>query len=283
MIAVAALVALLQAEPAREYLWPQGAPGAVGEEERDKPSITPFLAAADQATGAACLVLPGGGYGNLMTTYEGDDVARWLNGIGVHGFVLRYRVGPRYNHPSPMLDVQRAIRTVRSRAAEWKVDPAKIGVWGFSAGGHLAATAACHFEDGKPDAEDAIEKAGSRPDFAIMTYPVISYVAPFAHSGSRKLLMGPKADDPELRGFLSLEKQVKPATPPCFLMHTSEDRVPAEHSVEFYLALRKAKVPAELHVYEKGPHGYGLGFKTPAVSRWTERLTDWLRLRSAVR
>jgi acetyl esterase/lipase len=279
MIAIAAFLALLQAESARDYLWPKGAPGAVGEEERDKPSITRFPAPADKATGASCIVCPGGGYGNLMTTYEGDDVARWLNGIGVHGFVLRYRVGPRYSHPSPMLDVQRAIRTIRSRAAEWGVDPAKIGVWGFSAGGHLTATAATHFDEGKADAEDPIDRASSRPDYAIMTYPVISYVAPYAHSGSMKLLMGAKADDLQLREFLSLEKQVKPTTPPCFLMHSNEDRVPAEHSVEFYLALRKAKVPAELHVYEKGPHGYGLGLKDPVLKSWPERLTDWLRVR----
>lgn len=282
MNAIVALVLLLQADPSREYLWPKGAPGAVGEEERDKPSITPFFAPAEKATGAACIVCPGGGYGNLMTTYEGDDVARWLNGVGVHGFVLRYRVGPRYSHPSPMNDVQRAIRTIRSRAAEWKIDPKKIGVWGFSAGGHLTATAAVHFDEGKADAEDPIERASSRPDFAVMTYPVISYVAPYAHTGSMKLLMGARAEDLQLREFLSLEKQVKPTTPPCFLMHSHEDRVPAEHSLEFYLALRKAKVPAELHVYEKGPHGYGLGLKDPVLRSWPERLTDWLRLRGCV-
>jgi acetyl esterase/lipase len=159
---------LLQAAPAKaplERLWPKGAPGAVGEEERDNPSITPFFAPADKATGAACIVCPGGGYGGLMTSYEGDEVAEWLNGIGIHGFVLRYRLGPRYNHPAQMHDVQRAVRLVRARAAEWKIDPARIGVWGFSAGGHLASTAATHFDDGKADAEDPIDRAGCRPDF----------------------------------------------------------------------------------------------------------------------
>src|SRR4051812_37199021 len=138
----------------RSYLWPLGAPGAVGEEERDKPSLTAFPAPEEKATGAACIVCPGGGYGGLMTSYEGDDVARWLNGLGIHGFVLRYRLGPRYHHPAMMNDVNRAVRMVRARAAEWKIDPDKIGVWGYSAGGHLAATAATHFDDGLADAED---------------------------------------------------------------------------------------------------------------------------------
>jgi acetyl esterase/lipase len=286
MIRILAAILILGAAPAQkaplERLWPKGAPGAVGEEERDKPSITPFLAPAEKATGAACIVCPGGGYGGLMTSYEGDEVAEWLNGIGVHGFVLRYRLGPRYNHPSQMNDVQRAVRMVRARAAEWKVDPAKIGVWGFSAGGHLAATAATHFDDGKVDAEDPVEKASCRPDYAIMTYPVISLVAPYTHMGSTKNLLGPKVGDMELREFLSPEKQVTAKTPPCFLMHSWEDGVPAENSIDFYLALRKAKVPAELHVYEKGPHGYGLGLKDPILRSWPERLTDWLGVRGCV-
>lgn len=277
---------LLQSAPQKaplERLWPKGAPGAVGEEERDKPSITPFLAPADKATGAACIVCPGGGYGGLMTSYEGDEVAEWLNGIGIHGFVLRYRLGPRYNHPAQMNDVQRAVRMVRSRAAEWKIDPAKIGVWGFSAGGHLASTAATHFDDGKADAEDPVERAGCRPDFAVMTYPVISLVAPYVHMGSTKNLLGPKFNDMELREFLSAEKQVTAKTSPCFLMHSYEDGVPAENSVDFFLALRKAKVPAELHVYEKGPHGYGLGLKDPVLRSWPERLTDWLKVRGMLK
>jgi len=278
------LLTLLAAPAAdKEYLWPKGAPGAVGEEERDKPSITPFLAPEDKATGAACIVCPGGGYGGLMTSYEGDEVCQWLNGIGVHAFTLRYRLGPRYHHPAMMNDVNRAVRMVRARAAEWKIDPAKIGVWGFSAGGHLAATAATHFDDGKADAEDPVERVSSRPDFAIMTYPVISLVAPYTHMGSTKNLLGDKVNDMELRAFLSPEKQVTAKTPPCFLMHTWEDAVSAENSVEFYLALKKAKVPAELHVYEKGKHGYGLGLKDPVLKSWPGRLTDWLRVRGMLK
>lgn len=281
----ALLLLVLLAAPAadKEYLWPKGAPGAVGEEERDKPSITPFLAPEDKATGAACIVCPGGGYGGLMTSYEGDEVCQWLNGIGVHAFTLRYRLGPRYHHPAMMNDVQRAVRMVRARAAEWKIDPAKIGVWGFSAGGHLAATAATHFDDGKADAEDPIEKVGCRPDFAIMTYPVISLVAPYTHLGSTKNLLGDKVNDMELRAFLSPEKQVTAKTSPCFLMHSSEDGVAAENSIDFYVALHKAKVPVELHVYEKGPHGYGLGLKDPVLRSWPERLTDWLRVRGMLK
>src|SRR6185295_14999270 len=280
---LAAVLILLQDKPPMERLWPTGAPGAVGEEEKDKPSITFFAAPADTATGAACIVCPGGGYGALMTSYEGDDVARWLNGIGVHGIVLRYRLGPRYHHPAMMNDVNRAVRLVRSKAADWKIDPERIGVWGFSAGGHLAATAATHFDDGKADAEDPVEKLSSRPNFAIMTYPVISLVAPYTHMGSTKNLLGDKVGDMELRAFLSPEKQVTAKTPPCFLMHSSEDGVPAENSVDFYLALRKAKVPCELHVYEKGPHGYGLGLKDPVLKSWPERLTDWLRVRGMLK
>jgi len=267
----------------KEYLWPKGAPGAVGEEERDKPSITPFLAPEDKATGAACIVCPGGGYGGLMTSYEGDEVAQWLNGIGIHGFVLRYRLGPRYHHPAMMNDVNRAVRLVRARAAEWKVDPDKIGVWGFSAGGHLAATAATHFDDGKADAEDPVEKVSSRPNYAIMTYPVISLVQPYTHMGSTKNLLGDKVNDMELRAFLSPEKQVTAKTPPCFLMHTFEDGVSAENSIDFYSALKKVNVPAELHVYEKGKHGYGLGLKDPVLKSWPERLTDWLKVRGMLK
>jgi acetyl esterase/lipase len=268
----------------RLLLWPNGAPGAVGEEERDKPSITAFPAPEEKATGAACIVCPGGGYGGLMTSYEGDEVCQWLNGIGVHAFTLRYRLGPRYHHPAMMNDVNRAVRMVRSRAAEWKIDPEKIGVWGFSAGGHLAATAATHFDDGKADAEDPVEKVSSRPNFAIMTYPVISLVAPYVHVGSMKNLLGAEGmKNMELREFLSPEKQVTAKTPPCFLMHSWEDTVPAENSIDFYLALRKMKIPAELHVYEKGPHGYGLGLKDPVLKSWPERLTDWLRVRGMLK
>jgi acetyl esterase/lipase len=265
------------------YLWEKGAPLAQGEEEKDKPNLSVYLAPEDKATGAACVVCPGGGYGGLAKDHEGHQVATFLNGHGVSVFVLSYRLAPKYHHPCMMLDVQRAVRTVRARAAEWKVDPARIGVMGFSAGGHLTSIAVTHFDDGKADAEDPIEKVSSRPNYAIMTYPVISLVQPYTHMGSTKNLLGDQVNDMELRAFLSPEKQVTAKTPPCFLMHTFEDGVSAENSIDFYSALKKANVPAELHVYEKGKHGYGLGLKDPVLKSWPDRLTDWLRVRGMLK
>jgi acetyl esterase/lipase len=263
-----------------EFLWPKGAPGAMGEGPADKPFLSIYAAPADRANGAAIVVCPGGGYGGLALSHEGHDVAAWLNGLGVSAFVLRYRHSP-YRHPAPMMDVQRAIRTVRSRAKEWNVDPAKIGVLGFSAGGHLASTAVTHFDDGKADAEDPIDRAGCRPDFGVLVYPVIVLDKPYTHQGSKKNLLGDKVNDPALVEDLSTEKRVTEKTPPCFLIHTTEDRgVPPENSIDFYLALRKAKVPAELHIYEKGPHGFGLGNdKNPELKSWPERCASWMAVR----
>jgi len=268
-----------------ELLWPKGAPGALGEEERDKPSLSIYLAPAEKANGAAVVVCPGGGYGTLAKDHEGHQVAVWLNGLGVHAFVLTYRIAPRYRHPAPMLDVQRAIRTVRARAGEWKVDPARIGVWGFSAGGHLASTAVTHFDGGKPDAEDPIERASSRPDFGVLVYPVIVLDKPYTHQGSKRNLLGDRVNDPQLVEDLSTEKRVTEKTPPCFLFHTTADTgVPPENSIDFYLALRKAKVPGELHIYERGPHGVGLGNdKHPELKSWPDRLAAWLEVRGVLK
>jgi acetyl esterase/lipase len=264
-----------------ELLWPNGAPGAAGEEDRDKPSITLYRAPADKACGAAVVVCPGGGYGALALGHEGHDVGTWFNSIGVHAFILKYRLAPRYHHPAPMLDVQRAIRTVRGRSKEWGVDPQRIGVMGFSAGGHLTSTAVTHFDDGKADAEDPIERASCRPDFGVLVYPVIVLDKPYTHQGSKKNLLGDKVNDPALVEDLSTEKRVTEKTPPCFLFHTTGDTgVPPENSIDFYLALRKAKVPAELHIYERGPHGVGLGNdKFPELKSWPSRLADWLGVR----
>jgi acetyl esterase/lipase len=261
-----------------EYLWPGGAPLATGEGEKDKPNLSVYLASPEKASGAAVVVCPGGGYGGLAKGHEGHEVATWLNERGVSAFVLTYRVAP-YRHPCPMLDVQRAIRTVRARAAEWKVDPDRIGVWGFSAGGHLASTSVTHFDQGRPDAEDPIERASCRPNLGILVYPVIVFDKPYTHLGSKKNLLGDKVNDPELGLDLSTEKRVTPETPPCFLMHTSGDTgVPPENSIDFYLALRRAKVPAELHIYEKGQHGFGLAPRDPVLSSWPDRLAAWLGL-----
>jgi acetyl esterase/lipase len=210
---------------------------------------------------------------------EGEQVAAWLNSLGVTAFVLKYRLGPSYHHPIELGDAQRAIRTVRFRAAEYRVDPARIGIMGFSAGGHLASTAGTHFDAGIPGAADPIDRIGSRPDFLVLCYPVISLHDPYAHVGSRVMLLG-NAPDPTLVDNLSNESQVTAETPPTFLFHTANDRtVPVENSVNFFLALRKAGVPAEMHIYESGPHGVGLAATDATLSSWPARLEAWLRSR----
>jgi acetyl esterase/lipase len=276
-------------KPKVEPLWPKGAPGAKGTEAADRPTLTVFLPAADKANGCAVVICPGGGYGGVVDTYEGKDVARWLNEKGVAAFVLRYRHAPRYRHPAPLEDAQRALRTVRARAAEWKVDPRRIGIMGFSAGGHLASTAGTHFDDGKPDADDPIDRASCRPDFLVLAYPVITLKEPHVHKGSRDNLLGDKPSK-ELLDSLSNDEQVTAKTPPTFLFHTSEDTVvPPENSVLFYLALRRHKVPAELHVYEKGRHGVGLATgaggtpNDPVLTTWKEHLADWMKGRGLLK
>jgi acetyl esterase/lipase len=273
----AAITALPQLKT--ESLWPDGAPGAAGNEELDKPSITIWPADPAKATGTAVVVCPGGGYGHLAMDHEGKQIAEYLNNLGVSAFVLKYRLGPRYHHPAPLQDAQRAIRTVRSRAAEFKVSPDRIGIWGFSAGGHLASTAGTHFDNGRADAQDPIERVSSRPDFMVLAYPVISLTTEYVHKGSRRNLLGDNPD-PKLVQSLSNELQVSARTPPTFLFHTDADTaVPPENSVLFYLALRKAGVPAEMHIYQNGQHGVGLATKDPVLSSWPGRLADWLRVR----
>src|SRR6266446_693562 len=264
------------AKPQAILLWPNGAPGAVGNEDKDKPTLTVYRPPADKANGTAVVICPGGGYGFLAVDHEGKQVAEWVNSIGLAGFMLQYRIAPRYHHPAPLQDAQRAIRTVRARAKEWHIDPTRIGIWGFSAGGHLASTAGTHFDRGHP-AEDPVEEASCRPDFLILAYPVISMEPDIGHMGSRINLIG-KNPDPKLVEDLSNEKQVTEQTPPTFLFHTNADSgVLPENSVQFYLALRKAKVPAELHIYERGPHGVGLAPRDPILSTWKDRLEAWMK------
>jgi acetyl esterase/lipase len=240
------------------------------------PTLTPFLPAKDKANGAAIIVLPGGGYGHLSDR-EGPPVAEWLNTLGITAFVLKYRLGPRYHHPAPLQDAQRAIRTVRARAKDWGLDPQRIGILGFSAGGHLAATAGTHFASGRSDAPDPIERVSSRPDLMILIYPVIT-MRELTHQGSKENLLGPQPS-PELVTLLSNEEQVTKETPPTFLVHTMTDpAVPVENSMMFAAALRKASVPFEFHLYERGPHGFALGDKDPILATWPARCADWLRL-----
>ena len=255
-------------------LWPDGAPGAVGQQPDDIPTLTPYLPPMGKDNCGAVVICPGGGYG-FLAPHEGRPVAEWLNSNGIAGFVLKYRIAPRYKHPAPLQDANRALRTVRARAAEWGVRPDRIGILGFSAGGHLASTAGTHFDAGRADAADPIERASSRPDAMVLIYPVIT-MKEKTHGGSRNNLLG-KDPSAELINLLSNEEQVTSQTPPAFLIHTVEDTaVPYENSNLFIAALRKAGVPHEFHLYEKGPHGFGLADKDPVLSTWPKLCAAWL-------
>lgn len=271
-------------EPTKLPLWPEGAPGALGKAEADVPTITVYPAPAGKATGASVVICPGGGYGMLAKDHEGKQVAAWLNSIGVAGIVLEYRLGPRYHHPVMLNDAQRAIRMVRHKAAEWKLDPKRVAILGFSAGGHLASTAATHFDLGKPDAADPVDRQSCRPDRAILVYAVIAMGTPYGHGGSKKNLLGENPSD-ELVMSLSNETQVTKDTPPTFLAQTDADgAVPAENSLLYVLAMRKAKVPVEFHLFERGQHGLGLGSGSvehkikgdPAFGSWPGLCATWL-------
>jgi acetyl esterase/lipase len=257
-------------------LWEGQAPGALGTEEVDRPTLTIYRAARG-ATGTGVVVAPGGGYGALAMDHEGRQVAAYFNAMGVAAFVLKYRLGPKYHHPVELGDAQRALRLVRTRAQEFGVNPARLGLMGFSAGGHLAATAGTRFDNGNPSATDPIDRTGSRPDFLILGYPVITFETGVTHAGSVRNLLG-ENPDPKLIELMSNELHVTAQTPPTFLFHTNADTgVPAENSIRFYLALRKAKVPAEMHIFENGPHGVGLALGDPALGQWPVLLTNWLR------
>jgi acetyl esterase/lipase len=269
-------------------LWENGAPGATGTGDADKPTLTIFRTTG-QGPHAAVIIAPGGAYSHLAMTYEGRDVATYLTSVGVTAFVLRYRLTP-YHYPIELEDAQRAIRLVRSRAADFGVDPARVGVMGFSAGGHLMATAGTHFDAGDPSASDPIDRASCRPDFMILGYPVISFQASTlgtadvlrANGSSGRNLLGDNPD-PKLLDDLSDELQVTAQTAPTFIYHSSSDQtVPVASSVAFYLALRKAGVPAELHTFENGAHGGGLALGDPARGIWPTLLVNWLRGRGII-
>ena len=264
--------------PSAQPLWSGPPPMAQGTAAEDIPTLTPFLPAANP-TRTAVIIAPGGGYNHLAFDKEGTEIARWLNERGVAGFVLKYRLGAKYHHPAELADAQRAIRTVRAQAAALGIDPAHIGMWGFSAGGHLTATAGTLYNQGPPAASDQIDRQSARPDFLILAYPVVTFDSTYAHMGSRKLLLGDNPD-PALVELLSPEKHVTPTTPPTFLFATTDDPVvPVMNSVLFYSALVAAKVPAEMHLFAHGPHGVGLAHPFPDLKGWPDLLATWMRSR----
>ncbi len=259
-------------------LWPGGAPGAKGTAETDIPTVTAYLPAADKATGAAFVICPGGGYG-MLADHEGKGYAEWLAEHGIAGIVLKYRLGSQgYRHPVMLQDAARAVRLTRSKATEWKIDQKRVGIMGSSAGGHLASTLLTHFDAGKADDADPIERESSRPDLGILCYPVISMGAS-THGGSKKNLLGDNPS-PELVDELSNEKQVTAQTAPCFIWHTWEDKaVKVENALAFASALQVNGVPFDLHVFQKGGHGMGLGSGRQAgvTHPWTQDCLFWLR------
>ncbi|HTJ79298.1 MAG TPA: alpha/beta hydrolase [Rariglobus sp.] len=256
-------------------LWPDHTPGALGNSPDDIPTLTVYSPPAGQANGASMLILPGGGYG-MLAGHEGKGYADWLTTHGVTCYVFKYRLGSHgYHHPVEFNDAARGLRTVRHLAREHGLDPARVGIMGSSAGGHLASTLLTHFDAGKPTATDPIERESSRPDLGILCYPVIT-MGEFTHKGSKLNLLGANPS-PELVKELSNELQVTSQTPPCFIWQTVADPVvPVENSLLFAEALRKNHVPFSLHLYEKGGHGQGLG--RPLLP-WGDECLYWLHER----
>jgi acetyl esterase/lipase len=245
------------------------------------PDIAVFLPSAGNATGEAVVICPGGGYHILAYDWEGIDIARWFSSRGIAAAVLKYRLPVSKSnivpHKTPLLDAQRAFRMVRYHAGSWNIDPGRIGIMGFSAGGHLASTLSTHFDSGDPDNEDPVERVSCRPDFSVLVYPVISFTEAFTHRGSRTALLG-ENPDPELITYYSNELQVTPQTPPAILIHSGDDEaVPVDNSIAYYRALRSLGLPAELHIYPYGGHGYSLALRKGHLSTWPDRVLDWIR------
>jgi acetyl esterase/lipase len=273
-------------------LWPEGVPGAIAgggpEVVTDgrvsnvhEPSLTPYLAPAGTRPATAVIVCPGGGYNLLAADHEGRAVAEWLNGLGVSAFVLKYRLR-EYGHPAPLRDVLRAVRLLRSDAPKWGIAPDRIGVVGFSAGGHLAASSGTLFDEADGRTGAPLDATSARPDFMILVYPVIRLAGPYAHTGSGRSLLGAQAT-PELLERYSLDARVTKDTPPAFLVHGGTDTaVPPENSVLFYLALRRAGVAAELHLYQAGPHGIGLRPGNGPMSDWPKRCAEWMAAKGLI-
>jgi len=245
------------------------------------PDIAVYLPVKKFAGGQAVVICPGGGYTGLAYDLEGTEIAKYLNSIGVAGIVLKYRLpSPRSNlepYKSPLMDAQRALRVVRYNAEKWNIDPDKIGVMGFSAGGNLASTLGTHFDYGDNSSADPVEKLSCRPDFMILMYPVITFTEPCMHRGSRDALLG-NNPSPQLVKLFSNELQVRDDTPPAFFVHADNDTaVPVENTLLMYRALREKKIPAELHIITEGEHGFGLGIDNNHINSWTNSLRLWLR------
>lgn len=277
------------ADPVIVPLYPATYPAVIPAEKQEKavnnvgfinnihyPTLDVYLPAAGQATGCGVVICPGGGYTGLASDHEGKQIARWLNSFGVAGFVLKYRLPPDYRHPIPMQDAQRGLRVVRANAAKWNVNPQRIGVLGFSAGGHLASTVTTHFDGGNPQAADAVERQSCRPDFSVLCYAVICFAKEYCHSGSRINLLGDTLPADLVRN-LSNELQVTADTPPTFLFHSLDDKsVDIRNSIDFFLACKQHGVTAEMHCFPKGGHGYGMGGKGTSESQWPALCQKWL-------
>jgi acetyl esterase/lipase len=287
---------VINAQPITLPLWPEGkVPNYQKTTEKEvwdstdivrvsyvqTPTMTIYLPAKKSSTGQAVVICPGGGYVRLAYNWEGEDVAKLLNAKGITAIVLKYRLpNSKSNitpHLSPLMDAKRAVRIVRANAAKWNIKKEQVGIMGFSAGGHLASTLATHFDEGNKTSADSVEQQSSRPDFAVLVYPVISMSKTIMHSGSRNNLIGEKPDT-AMAKFYSNELQVTKQTPSTFLVHATDDKtVPVENSLLFYQALKDNAVPVEMHIYPTGGHGFGLAVGKGYLETWTDRLVDWMR------
>jgi acetyl esterase/lipase len=256
-------------------VYPGAVPGALGHAAADRPTIDVYLPAANP-THSAVLVIPGGSYHDVVADHEGAEPAQWLAQRGVAAFVLHYRVAP-YRYPAPIADAQRAMRLLRSDAADFGFSPDHLGAWGFSAGGHVTSVLATLFDNGVPASPDAIEHMSDRPDFVILAYPVITMKPEFGHAGSRQNLLGP-LPDPALVALLSAEDHVTPMSPPAFVFTTNDDDVvPSQNSMLYVAACQRAGVPVEFHMFEHGHHGVGLAPQLPGLRLWPSLLESWMQ------
>lgn len=288
------IVFYIGAQPVTIKLWPNGAPGSkvatdyiektISErgitlvEKVSTPELSVFLPKPDIANGTAVLIIPGGGYMRVAIEHEGYDIAKWLNSLGIVGIVLKYRLPSDVimidKTIGPLQDAQEAMRVIRRNAEKWKIDPQKVGVLGFSAGGHLSATLSTHYDE---KVYEITDNTVVRPDFSILIYPVITFDASYTHMGSRINLVGENPEEDIIKNF-SNEMQVNAETPPAFLVHSSDDRiVPSQNSIAYYLQLQKNKIPAELHIFQKGGHGYGLAVDKGTESEWPALCANWLK------